>query len=76
MLISILFANTSTVVCANNYDVDISPAPVPATSEWEIPNLDELVPFNPLTKFSMLLMSLPLGLEVREAGEEISNEFF
>lgn len=29
---------------------------------WLMPNFDELDPFSPLTKFSMFLMSLPLGV--------------
>ena len=46
-----------------DYDVETSPP----TSEWEIPNFDELDPFNPFTRFSILLISLALGLEARTA---------
>ena len=42
-------------------------SPPPPTSEWEIPNFDELDPFNPFTRFSILLISLALGLEARTA---------
>ena len=52
----------------HHYYVGISPGdaaafpPLPTESECEIPNFEELDPFKPLTKFSMLLISLALGL--------------